>query len=184
MFNLKMVDTVGGGIRKIFNFQRSRFFPLPDYDPRDGKVRVKLTGKILNQEYTRGLATNTDLRLEEIILLDKVQKKIPLNNEEEKHLKGKGLIEGRKPNFIISQNVAEKIGKKAEYSKNKGLDDAYYLDFVEKSIREHGYLNRKDIDELLWKKLQEWMNDKQKKNKINNLLSNLRNFSNNFSRPL
>lgn len=29
MFNLKMVDTAGGGIRKMFNFQRERFFPLP-----------------------------------------------------------------------------------------------------------------------------------------------------------
>jgi ATP-dependent DNA helicase RecG len=174
MFNLKMVDTVGGGIRKIFNFQRSRFFPLPDYDLRDGKVRVTLTGKILNQDYARVLANNTDLSLEEIILLDKVQKKIALKNEEEKNLKAKGLIEGRKPNFFISQNVAEKIGKKAEYSKNKGLDDSYYMDFIEKSIREHGYLNRKDIDELLCKKLPEWMNDKQKKIKVNNLLSTLR----------
>jgi ATP-dependent DNA helicase RecG len=31
-----------------------------------------------------------------------------------------------------------------------------------------------DIDELLWKKLPEWMDDKQKKIKINNLLSELR----------
>lgn len=175
MFNLKMVDTVGGGIRKIFHFQRSRFFPLPDYDLNDGKVKVTLTGKILNRDYARMLATNTDLSLEEIILLDKVQKKLPLNSEEEKHLKTKRLIEGRKPNFFISQEVAQKIGKKAEYSKNKGLDDTYYLDFIEKSIKEHGHLNRKDIDELLWKKLPEWMSDKQKKNKVNNLLSTLRN---------
>ena len=174
MFNLKMVDTVGGGIRKIYNYQRYRFFPLPDYDLKNEKVKVTLTGKILNQDYARVLAKNADLSLEEIILLDKVQKKIPLSNEEEKHLKAKGVIEGRKPNFFISQNVAEKIGKKAEYSKNKGLDDTYYLDFIEKSIRQHGHLNRKDIDELLWTKLPEWMNDKQKKIKINNLLSTLR----------
>jgi len=32
MFNLKMVDTAGGGIRKLFMFQRQRFFPMPDYD--------------------------------------------------------------------------------------------------------------------------------------------------------
>jgi ATP-dependent DNA helicase RecG len=83
MFNLKMVDTVGGGIRKIFNFQRSRFFPLPDYDLREGKVKVTLTGKILSQDYARVLASNNDLSLEEIILLDKVQKKLFLNNEEE-----------------------------------------------------------------------------------------------------
>jgi Predicted transcriptional regulator containing an HTH domain and an uncharacterized domain shared with the mammalian protein Schlafen len=175
MFNLNMVDTVGGGIRKIFQFQRSRFFPLPDYDLSNGRVKVTLTGKIINQDYARVLASHTDLSLEEIILLDKVQKKILLTAGEEKHLKSKGLIEGRKPNFFISQKVAQRIGKKAEYSKNKGFDDTYYLDFIEKSIREHGHLNRKDIDDLLWKKLPEWMDNKQKKIKINNLLSTLRN---------
>ncbi len=35
-------------------------------------------------------------------------------------------------------------------------------------------MERADIDELLWKKLPEWMGDKQKKIKINNLISELR----------
>ncbi|MHB1921320.1 MAG: RNA-binding domain-containing protein, partial [Chitinophagaceae bacterium] len=30
MKNLDMIETQGGGIRKIFNFQRQRFFPMPD----------------------------------------------------------------------------------------------------------------------------------------------------------
>ena len=47
---------------------------------------------------------------------------------------------------------------------------------IEKTIREHGYVERKDVDvdELLWEKLPDWMNDKQKKIKISNLLSELR----------
>lgn len=44
----------------------------------------------------------------------------------------------------------------------------------DKAIREHGFVERTDADELLWKKLPEWMDDKQKKNKITNLLSELR----------
>lgn len=31
-----------------------------------------------------------------------------------------------------------------------------------------------DVDDLLWKKLPDWMDDKQKKIKINNLLAELR----------
>ncbi|MCW3462577.1 RNA-binding domain-containing protein [Chitinophaga nivalis] len=174
MFNLKMVDTAGGGIRKMYNYQRDRFFPLPDYDLSNERVKVTLTGKILNQAYARILASNSDLTLVEIILLDKVQKRLPLSIEEEKQLKSKRLIEGRKPNFYIAQKVAEGIGKKADYSKNKGFDNAYYLDFIEKSVKEHDHLNRKDVDDLLWKKLPDWMDDKQKKIKINNLLSTLR----------
>ncbi len=174
MFNLKMVDTAGGGIKKIFNFQRERFFPMPDYDLSGGKVKVTIAGKILEMEYARMLARNNDLTLEEIIMLDKVQKKKVLTDLEEKHLRSKRLIEGRKPNYFIGLKVAEKTGQKATYSKNKAFDKKYYLDLIEKAIREHKSLERSEIDELLWNKLPDWMNDNQKKNKIGNLLSELR----------
>lgn len=174
MFNLKMVDTAGGGIRKIFNFQRERFFPLPDYDLSGGKVKVTISGKILDPEYARLLAQNRDLTLEEIIMLDKVQKKQPLTEFEGKHLKSKKLIEGRKPNFFIGRKVAANTGQKAAYSKNKAFDKSYYLDLIEKAIREHTSLDRRDVDELLWNKLPDWMDAKQKKHKIGNLLSELR----------
>lgn len=175
MFNLKMVDTAGGGIKKIFNFQRERFFPMPDYDLSNNKVKVTILGKVLDLEYARLLAKNKDLTLDEIIMLDKVQKKQVLKDTEEKHLKEKKLIEGRKPNYYIGLKIAQKTGQKASYSKNKAFDKAYYLDLIEKSIKEHKVLERKDIDELLWNKLPEWMDDKQKKFKVNNLISELRN---------
>jgi ATP-dependent DNA helicase RecG len=174
MFNLKMVDTAGGGIKKIFKYQRERFFPMPDYDLSGGKVKVTISGKILDIEYARLLAEHKDLTLEEIIMLDKVQKKQILTEFEEKHLKSKKLIEGRKPNYYIGLKVVEKTGQKATYSKNKAFDKSYYLDLIEKAIREHKSLDRSDVDELLWNKLPDWMDAKQKKIKINNLLSELR----------
>lgn len=174
MFNLKMVDTAGGGIRKIFNFQRERFFPMPDYDLTGGKVKVAISGKILDMEYARLLARNKDLTLEEIILLDKVQKRQPLTDLEERHLKSKKLIEGRRPNYFVGIRIAQKTDQKAAYSKNRAFDKSYYLDLIVKAVREHGSLDRKDVDELLWKKLPDWMTDKQRKTKINHLLSELR----------
>src|SRR3990170_6274482 len=174
MFNLKMVDTVGGGIRKMFNYQRERFFPMPEYDLSRGKVKVTVIGKVLGQEFARVLARSTDLTLDEIIMLDKVQKRKKLTPSEEKHLRNKKLIEGRRPNYFISAKIAQQTGQKAAYTKNRPFDKAYYLDLIEKVIREHGYVGRNDVDELLWEKLPDWMNDKQKKIKINNLLSELR----------
>jgi ATP-dependent DNA helicase RecG len=147
---------------------------MPDYDFADGKVKVTISGKILNIEYARLLAQNKDLTLEEIIMLDKVQKKKELTPFEEKLLKGKKLIEGRKPNYFIGIKVAQKTNQKALYSKNKGFDKSYYLDLITKAINEHNELNRSEIDELLWEKLPNWMSDKQKKTKIGNLLSELR----------
>ena len=188
MFNLKMVDTAGGGIKKIFNFQRERFFPMPEYDLSGGKVKVTISGKILDMDYARLLARNRDLSLEEIMMLDKVQKKQILTEFEEKHLKGKKLIEGRKPNFYIGIKVAQKTGQKAAYSKNRAFDKSYYLDLIVKAIKEHRSLSRSDVDELLWRKLPDWMTDTQRKNKIGNLLTELRTKGNiqnsgTFSKP-
>ncbi|PKL19550.1 MAG: transcriptional regulator [Spirochaetae bacterium HGW-Spirochaetae-5] len=174
MFNLKMVDTAGGGIRKMYNFQRQRFFPMPDYDLSDEKVKLTITGKVLDIEYARLLARDPDLTLDEIILLDKVQKNKSLSDIEEKHLRSEGLIEGRKPNYYISLKVAQKTGQKAAYSKNKAFDKNYYLDLIMKAIDQHKFMERKDVDDLLWTKLPDLMDDKQKKNKITNLLSELR----------
>lgn len=174
MFNLKMVDTAGGGIRKMFNYQRARFFPMPEYDLSGGRVKVTITGKVLDLDYARGLARNKDLTLDEIMMLDKIQKKKTLTEPEIKHLKARNLIEGKKPNFFISVQVAQKTGQKAAYTKYRAFDKSYYLDLIEKAIREHGHVERTDVDELLWNKLPDWMDDKQKKIKINNLLAELR----------
>jgi ATP-dependent DNA helicase RecG len=174
MFNLKMVDTVGGGIKKIFNFQRERLFPMPDYDLSGGRVKVTITGKVLDMEYARLLARNKDLTLNEIMMLDKVQKRLPLDEYEEKHLKAKKLLEGRKPNYFISLRVAQKTGQKATYTKNRAFDKRYYLDLIEEAIKVHGSVDRSDVNDLLWNKLPEWMDEKQRRIKINNLLSELR----------
>ena len=42
------------------------------------------------------------------------------------------------------------------------------------AISQHGSMNRTDIDNLLWNKLPEIINEKQKKNMIGNLISELR----------
>ena len=174
MFNLKMVDTAGGGIRKLFLFQKDRFFPLPDYDISNNRVKLTLTGKVLDLDYARSLAMNGDLTLIEIMALDKVQKRQLLSNEEEKRLKAKSLIEGRKPNFYIAKPLAQQTDQRASYSNNKAFDNQYYIDLICKAIGEHGSLSRKDIDELLWNKLPDWMDNNQRKNKVTNLIAECR----------
>lgn len=174
MYNLGMVDTIGGGIRKMFLAQSKRFFPMPEYDIESNRVIMTVTGKVLDMDFAQVLIRNPELTLEEIILLDKIQKHQPLTAEALKHLRKRKLIEGRKPNFFISAKVAQAIGQKAVYSKTKGLDKQYYLELILESIRQHQFMERTDLDTLLWHKLPEWMNDEQRKNKITNLLAELR----------
>ncbi|MEI9806829.1 MAG: hypothetical protein WDO16_02500 [Bacteroidota bacterium] len=124
---------------------------------------------------TRGsLARHPNLTLDEIILLDKVQKKLPLLSEEIKYLKEKKLIEGRKPNYYISAKVAQATGQKATYTKYKAFHKKYYQDIIIQAINQHGSVNRRDIDELLLNKLSESLSEQQKKHKINNIISEMR----------
>jgi len=62
----------------------------------------------------------------------------------------------------------------ADYLKNRAFDKKYYLDLIEKAISENGHMERKDANDLLQNKLPEWIDDKQRKIKINNLLPELR----------
>lgn len=175
MLNLKMVDTIGSGIRKMFSYQRSRFFPMPEYDFSGGKVKLTITGKVLDLNYARMLARNSSLSLLEIMMLDKVQKRLDITNEELKLLRAKGLVEGKKPNIIISAKVAQTTGQKAAYTRNKAFTKQQYFDWIIQGIMYHGSLSRQDIDSLLWDRLSDLYNsDKQKKIKINNLISDLR----------
>ena len=108
-----------------------------------------------------------------LFLLDKVQKHLPISKEEHKALKLKGLVEGKYPHIIIASSVAKITHQTAKHIREKGFDNRYYQDLIEKLIREHGPVSRKDIDELILDKLPEGMNLKQKSAKIHNLLSEL-----------
>ncbi len=115
MVNLNMIDIIGSGIKRMFTIQKNRFFPLPEYTLTNEQVKVVITGKVLDVNYTRKLAQIPELTLDEIILLDKVQKHKSLNEMEIKQLRQKKLIEGRRPNFHISSRVAKKTGQKDDY---------------------------------------------------------------------
>lgn len=174
MVGLQMVDTIGSGIRKMFNFQRQRLFPLPDYTIERDRVQVTIIGKILNMEYANILAKKQDLSLVEIEALNRIQLNRSISDEEVSHLRKKKLIEGRKPNLFIAKPVAQQLDQKTAYSNNKGFEDSYYCDLILKALTEHEILTREEITKLLWKKLPDILNDSQKLIKIKNLLSKLR----------
>lgn len=170
MVSLNMIDTIGSGIKRMFRLQRERLFPMPDYDFSDHKVKATLTGKVLDFDFARTLARNPELNLDEIIMLDKLQKNKRLTDEESKHLKGKGLIEGRKPNFHFSRDMAEKTDRKAEYIKNRGFKDAHYKDMILQFIDKYGSASKEDIDKLILDTLPSILDQAQKENKVRNLL--------------
>lgn len=146
---------------------------MPDYCIKSDGVVVTIYGRIVDERFSKLLAADPGLLLHDVILLDKVQKGYPLSDDEIRTLRDKKLIEGRKPNLFVSAKVAKATGQKAAYTKQKALDKQYYLDMILKLIEQHGEVGRADIDELLWEKLPELLDDKQRKIKINNLLGAL-----------
>lgn len=124
MVNFNMIDTVGRGIRKIFNEQRRRHFPMPDYeiDNEKREVAVRLYGNAINEKYTTLLKEKKDLTLEDCILLDAVQKGHKISEEVAQELIAKGLVEGEYPELSISLNVARQTKQLPEYTRVSGLE--------------------------------------------------------------
>jgi ATP-dependent DNA helicase RecG len=171
MKNLGMIDIVGYGIKKMFQLQRERYFPMPDYDLTDSqKVVLTIHGHTIDENYTKILMAKQNLDLESIILLDKVQKQQPISKEVSKRLRKEKLIEGRYPNIYIAAQIADIKDVKTIYIKNKAFDDQYYKDLIFKYLREYKQASRNDIDNLLMDKLSNLLDYKQKRKKINNLL--------------
>lgn len=175
MVELNLIDTQGGGIKRMFETQRRRSFPLPDYDlTQAGQVTVSIAGRILDERYTRLLMERTDLDLGQVMLLDRVQKGQRIARDDHQRLKAAGLVEGRYPNVIVSGALAKATGEAARHIRERGFDKRYYLDMILALVREHGPVERKDVDDVLIPKLPDRLNDQQKRRKVHNLLQELR----------
>lgn len=174
MVNLNMIDTQGGGIKRMFQKQMQRFFPMPDYNLTESdRVQVSIPGNILDEQYTQLLMERADLGLWQVILLDRVQKGLSIPRDAHRVLKSAGLVEGRYPNLLIAAGVARLTGQKARHIRERGFNKQYYLDAIEALIREHQPIPRSEIDRLLLDKLPEVLDEKQKKAKIHNLMAEL-----------
>jgi ATP-dependent DNA helicase RecG len=174
MVNLNMIDTIGSGIRKMFLSQKQKFFPMPEYEISNNSVKVTIIGKVLDLNYAKKLAQIPDLSLHMIILLDKVQKKKTLSEDEARILRSKGLIEGKRPNLYVSSGVAVRTRETADYMKRRAIDDEYCKKMIIDWLEANGTGSRKDFENLLLDKLSSNLNELQKKNKIKNILQSLR----------
>jgi|WetSurMetagenome_2_1015567.scaffolds.fasta_scaffold07778_5 ATP-dependent DNA helicase RecG len=175
MVNLGMIDTIGSGIKRIFQKQRDRNFPMPDYDLTESqRVKVRIFGKVIDENYTRMLLARTDLNIWDVIALDKVQKGKPVTAEEIKALRKKRLVEGRRPNYFVSAEVAAATETRADYIKKRGFDRHHYKKMVLAYLGKFRSANRNDLEKLLLDKLSDSLTVEQKKTYVMNLLQEMR----------
>lgn len=175
MVNLNMIDTVGHGIHSMILAQRQRYFPLPDYSRSDSnKVVLEIFGRLIDENYTKLLLERQDLTLANVILLDYVQKRQPISDDAVAMLRKSGLIEGRRPYFYVSAKVAADTDTRASYTTNRGLAKARLKEFVLQHIRQFGPTPRTQLEELLFSMLPGILDIDKKRNKVKNLLTEMR----------
>jgi len=174
MVEINMIDTIGSGIKRMFSIQKQRLFPMPDYIIEQNRVQVTIHGKIIDERYTKLLALNPDIDLIDLIHLDKIAKKQPINEEIIKKLRVKKLIEGRKPNLFISENVAKATNQQSEYIKIRGLYDSFIQKMILEYLEKFKKAKRIDFENILLDKLPDILDINQKKNKIKNNLQALK----------
>lgn len=175
MAELNMIDTMGYGIHEMHLGQARRYFPMPDYDLSEaGVVKMTVHGRVVDPAYSRVLMQKTDLPLADILALDRVQKRLPLDQTMVDHLRRAGLVEGRKPNLHVSALVAGVTADKATYIRTRAQDDAFYAKLLMDYLGKFGKATREEVDDLLLSKLSDGLDEVQKLNKIGNLLTNLR----------
>ena len=158
MVELKLVDTIGSGIRKICNYQKDRFFPMPYFDLSEERVVLSIIGKQIDEQYAQQLAINYSLSLADIEILSRVQLDLPISDIEMQSLKNKKIIEGRRNHLQI-------VGVVEEYKYTKAIIDA---------LSQTEYMPKAQIEQLIIPILEEKLTESQKRDKLSNLLKKMK----------
>jgi len=175
MVELNMIDTMGYGIHRMNSEQAKRYLPLPDYDLSEADaVRLSIYSQVADTSYSAMLIKITDLPLQDILALDRVQKGLPLSKEATAALRKKKLIEGRKPNIHISAKIAEITDSKKSYMANRQIEDSFYMKLIRDYLTNFKEASKQDFTSLIYDKLSEKMTDEQKQKKISNLLGKMK----------
>ena len=175
MVELDLIETLNSGLPKMYLLQKQRFFPLPDFEfgQLPDSVSVCIYGKTIDDKYVHALMSATDLTLEDAILLDKVQKNHPLEPQQAKRLRAKGLLGGRANKVFISAQVAVATGQEVSYLNHKGLDAKHYKALVLDLLALKAQ-SRETINQLLLSKLPTSINGKKNQSVyIKNLLQEM-----------
>ena len=175
MRELNMIDTLGYGIHSIYIGQAKRYFPLPDYKTTDKSVEMTMYGHVVDIAYsTLLIRRGGEMRLDDILLLDRVQKGLRIGADAVRHLRSEGLIEGRVPHLHVSAKIAALTNQKAAYMKKKERTGAHHRGLLIDYIGKFNGLTRAEINEYMLEEIRGDLSESEKLTKISNLLTYLR----------
>ncbi len=175
MVNLRMMDTMGFGIRDtLFRGQASRHLPLPDFDLSDPKhVSLRLAGRFIDENYSRALLALPEIGMDEIVALDRVQKHLPIDDASVRALRRRELIEGRRPNLQVSAKVAAATGRQRDYTRTRRQDDVHYRKLITDYLQQWQQASTRELRDLIYPLVSAALTDEQKEHKVKNLVASL-----------
>jgi ATP-dependent DNA helicase RecG len=163
MVNFNMIDTVGSGIKKMFTIQKERYFPMPTYDiTNETHTRVTIHGELINENYSRLLFKHPELSLEEVIALDKVQKKQEITEQQISRLRELKFIKGRSSSLQI-------VG----LEKPVVITNKDYKQMIINLLSEKESVQREEIEKLIMPFLPSELPVEKRQKKISNILVEL-----------
>jgi ATP-dependent DNA helicase RecG len=156
-----MIDTIGSGIKRMFTIQKDRFFPLPTYNiSGESKTEVTIHGELINENYSRQLFLHPELSLDDVIALDKVQKKMELTENEVERLRELKLVAG-----VASDLQILGIYPKISYKE--------YKEMVLNLIKSKGSATGAEVENLIMPTLSPEIPLAKRQKKISNILLKL-----------
>ena len=171
MSELNMIDTMGYGIHRMYAEQARRYMPLHDYLITPQSVTMTIYGHFVDDAYSSLLVKRPDLSLKDICWLDRVQKGLSITAEVASYLRKQGWIEGRGSHLRITAKIAnEGIGTLIPQEKTQERYRRIFIDF----LRKFPGSSRQEINEFMIPNLDAELSDKQKVDKISNLMTGLR----------
>ena len=174
-----MIDKLGSGVKTMYETQRKKYFPLPtySYNNNDDETRLEIYGKEIDKKFTEILINKGDMEFYKTIMLDKIQKNrgAEVDEDEARKLAKEKLIEGRRPNYILSAKVSEILDQKADYINKKGASNAEIETKILKLLEAFpSGARRRDIDGVCYFMLSTTLTREKKDEKIQNILTKLK----------
>ena len=174
MANLGMVDSEGGGIKRMFEIQRQRLFPLPDYDlSKPNVVKVTLHGRIIDERYSRLLMEKEDLKLGQLFLIDQLQKGKDIGPKGHQLLEEFGFPIGRYPNISPMSVAAQAMPDQSTFIRYSDFSVEHYLEVIVDFVASKGPVSLEQIDQYMRDVLPSVWTNEDKKSEVRDFVQRL-----------
>jgi len=135
---------------------------------------LHVLGRPIDEKYSQLLMERHDLDIDTVILLDRVQKGLPITDAAAARLRRDRLIDGRKPNLRVAASIAVAVEPTPSERKEPASNKSHLRQMVLGFLIASGGATRDKLDDLVIPTLPATLTSKQKKDRVKNLLSEMR----------